>query len=71
MKHSYLDTCGCDRCTREKARRGAQALSMSGRPWHVAPPKGQRRPTRRSTVASREEQAARYLDCGPAAWDDR
>lgn len=21
--------------------------------------------------ASREEQQARYIDCGPAAWDDR
>jgi|SRR5882672_1640389 len=26
---------------------------------------------RRRTTASREEQRARYLDCGPAAWDDR
>ena len=23
------------------------------------------------TIASREEQNARYIDCGPAAWDDR
>lgn len=22
-------------------------------------------------VASRDEQKARYIDCGPAAWDDR
>lgn len=28
-----------------------------------------RRP--RERVASREEQYARYLDCGPQAWDDR
>jgi len=27
--------------------------------------------TPREKVASREEQYARYLDCGPAAWDDR
>ncbi len=26
---------------------------------------------RRSRVASREEQYGRYIDCGPAAWDDR
>ncbi len=25
----------------------------------------------RKRVASREEQHARYLDCGPGAWDDR
>jgi hypothetical protein len=25
----------------------------------------------RSRVASREEQQARYLECGPLAWDDR
>jgi hypothetical protein len=24
-----------------------------------------------SLPASREEQNARYIDCGPAAWDDR
>lgn len=27
--------------------------------------------TRRTASASREEQHQRYLDCGPAAWDDR
>ena len=33
-----------------------------------------KRPTRtrnRERKASREEQHARYIDCGPAAWDDR
>lgn len=30
-----------------------------------------RAPRRRKNVASREEQHARYLDCGPSAWDDR
>lgn len=25
----------------------------------------------RNSVASREEQRARYIDCGPGAWDDR
>lgn len=25
----------------------------------------------RERHASREEQYARYIDCGPAAWDDR
>ena len=31
--------------------------------------KGKGKPRRR--YASREEQNARYIDCGPAAWDDR
>lgn len=37
------------------------------------PPKHTRRhPTHiRERVASREEQQARYLDCGPQNWDDR
>lgn len=26
---------------------------------------------RTGRVASREEQRARYIDCGPQAWDDR
>ncbi len=25
----------------------------------------------RACIASREEQNARYIDCGPSAWDDR
>lgn len=25
----------------------------------------------RERTASREEQQSRYIDCGPAAWDDR
>lgn len=29
-----------------------------------------RRKASRPRVASREEQQARYLDCGPLAWDD-
>ena len=29
------------------------------------------RKPRRSQYASREEQHARYLECGPLAWDDR
>lgn len=33
------------------------------------PAKGKR--VRRERHASREEQHGRYLDCGPAAWDDR
>ena len=30
-----------------------------------------RRKASRSEHASREEQNARYLDCGPLAWDDK
>lgn len=26
MKHSYVHTCECPRCTRERTRRGAQSL---------------------------------------------
>ena len=36
-----------------------------------APARRRRTTTRVSVVASREEQHGRYLDCGPAAWDDR
>lgn len=69
------------RRARKEAR--AQGLPLNGelairnhdetpRPWDE-----KRMRTRRRTVqvqpksASRTEQAARYLDCGPAAWDDR
>lgn len=34
----------------------------------LAPP---RKPARSSRTASRAEQNARYIDCGPGAWDDR
>lgn len=30
-----------------------------------------KRHRRRNLYASREEQHARYIDCGPGAWDDR
>lgn len=33
------------------------------------PVKGKGKPRRK--YASREEQHGRYIDCGPAAWDDR
>jgi hypothetical protein len=29
------------------------------------------RDSRGESIASRDEQHARYIDCGPAAWDDR
>jgi len=35
-------------------------------------PKKPRKPrAAKPKVASREEQHARYIDCGPGAWDDR
>jgi len=36
----------------------------------VVKPKPLRR-AQREKYASREEQNARYIDCGPQAWDDR
>jgi hypothetical protein len=63
MKHSYQPGCECPRCSRECARRIAQSLQSVPKP----------RPVYRNKPrnASRSEQYARYLDCGPQAWDDR
>ena len=35
--------------------------------YHEPPPKPKRR---KRDAASRAEQQARYIDCGPQAWDD-
>lgn len=65
MKHSYTIGCECERCVKEGARRYQQALSN----FHTIT-RGRKRADR-PKVASREEQHARYLDCGPQNWDDR
>lgn len=65
-KHPYDKACACSRCEHERARRAAQsAADGHGRP--------RRRSFRRriASIASREEQNARYIDAGPQAWDDR
>ena len=36
-----------------------------------APVRKARQRTSRERIADRETQYGRYLDCGPAAWDDR
>lgn len=66
MSHPYNAAAGCDcmRCTRERARRAAQSAAALDKQL----PKQRRT---RERVASRAEQHARYIDCGPAAWDDR
>lgn len=59
MKHDYKPECQCYRC---KGIRNA--------PRHK-PSATMRFDRRRKEHASRDEQHARYLDCGPANWDDR
>jgi len=62
-----------------KARKAARAngipltgeLALHGRNERgpIAPKPARRR--KRNEYASRDEQYARYLDCGPQNWDDR
>lgn len=68
MSHPYdkAANCFCDRCERERARRAEQRASAVHNARPVA-----RRARSSPQVASRAEQHARYIDCGPAAWDDR
>lgn len=68
-RHPYALDCSCARCDRERSRRAAQSAAD----WRNAPrPARKRRSARRNPDhASRAEQAARYLDAGPLAWDDR
>lgn len=66
---------GQARRERQAAHVARQANKLAGgSAWPVTSggvgPKPRKR-ARRPDVASREEQAARYLDCGPGAWDDR
>jgi hypothetical protein len=61
-KHPYTIGCECKRCVREAARREAQRRTTN---------RGARAASLKPRCATREEQRARYLDCGPAAWDDR
>lgn len=70
MSHPFdkLANCQCARCVKERLRRAHQSADSAAsqifkRPIRVARVKPR--------VASREEQHARYIDCGPGAWDDR
>jgi hypothetical protein len=67
MKHAFEPTCTCAKCVKEAARRAAQRATAPApaMPWSGHPKQGRRH------TASRAEQYGRYLDCGPAAWDDR
>lgn len=60
MKHDYKPDCMCYRC---KGIRNSPAFK--------AKPAPKKRTPRKPKTASREEQNARYLDCGPPNWDDR
>lgn len=60
--HPYDATCYCPRCNKERLRRAAQSARYN------LPRRKHRACSERR--ASREEQHARYLDCGPQAWDD-
>ncbi len=65
--------------TKGELRRARKAARQAGRPLggelalhghdETKPKPAKRR--RYNRVASREEQYARYLDCGPLNWDDR
>lgn len=66
-RHAYLLGCACARCVKERARRDAQGAQTAD---HTRQ-RRYKRSRARAGVASRGEQAARYLDCGPQAWDDR
>ena len=67
MSHPYKPICDCSRCIRERNRRAEQSAA-DPRKQHYNAPKPRRARERRAT---REEQHARYIDCGPGAWDDR
>ncbi len=60
--HDYRVDCQCFRCK-----------GIRHNPHHPQLPKrGLRaKAPRKERIASREEQHARYIDCGPANWDDR
>lgn len=64
MKHSYRAECGCERCTKELARRTAQsaaAFRANPRPLKRA---SQRPSTRRPTPGSAEWAETRGDDLG-------
>lgn len=56
-RHDYNATCMCYRCK-----------GVRNSPSFVAV---RRRRAVKEKVATRDEQHARYIDCGPGAWDDR
>lgn len=67
MSHPFdkRANCTCGRCTRERARRAAQTtLQCAPLSLVIAADK-------RARAATRKQQQAAYLDCGPGAWDDR
>lgn len=74
MSHPYdkNSACQCKRCVKERTRRAAQ--SQAHQTYGHAAVKIEtlwRNNKRARRIASRTEQQARYLDCGPQAWDDR
>jgi hypothetical protein len=58
--HDYDRNCQCYRC---KGIRNAPGRKQVGK-YHSVSKRAERK-------ATRAEQHARYLDCGPQAWDDR
>ena len=59
----------CLRCTHSKTENPSRPFACRPGTCDRFTWDPEREPKRR--VASREEQHGRYLDCGPAAWDDR
>jgi len=64
MTGRYTVACvECGRNTTTKHARGHEGLCKACVTGYIEELAG--------PSASREEQHARYIDCGPAAWDDR
>jgi len=63
MKHDYNSTCTCYRC------KGIRNNPLTPRVVLMQRKTRARNPKQR--FATREEQNACYIDCGPANWDDR
>lgn len=75
MKHPYdrNSDCQCNRCVKERARRAEQTAvsNASAAAYRIRARRSRHCAVIADRVATREEQHARYIDCGPQAWDDR
>jgi hypothetical protein len=59
----------CTTCGNPTSKQYARV--HGGQCKRCAQPDAPVRDSRGERIASAEEQHARYIDCGPAAWDDR
>lgn len=63
MKHDYKNDCQCYRC------KGIR--NNPSPPRALIMPRKARVNKLKPRIATRAEQHARYIDCGPSNWDDR